>query len=115
MLGHTDVVPADATGWTEPLFSGLVKDGYVWGRGDLVFAATADEETGDHCGAKWLLDNVPDLVRADFGINDGGFEMLRIGDRRLYSIYAGEKGYAACRIVVRGRAGHGSMPQHRGS
>ena len=145
LLGHTDVVPADATEWMEPPFSGLVKDGYVWGRGaldmknqvaaqavalmrlarraaagetlrgDLVFAATADEETGDRCGARWLLEHHPDLLRADFVINEGGFEMLALGERRLYTIHAGEKGYAGCRIVVRGRGGHGSMPQHRGS
>ena len=145
LLGHTDVVPADATEWTEPPFSGLVKDGYVWGRGaldmknqvaaqavalvrlarrvaagerlrgDLVFAATADEETGNRCGARWLLEHHPDLVRTDFVINEGGFDMLAIGERRLYTIHAGEKGYAGCRIVVHGRGGHGSMPQHRGS
>jgi acetylornithine deacetylase/succinyl-diaminopimelate desuccinylase-like protein len=145
LLGHTDVVPADPTEWTEPPFSGRVRDGYVWGRGaldmksqvaaqavamvrlarraaagetlrgDLVFAATADEETGDRCGAKWLLEHHPDLVRTDFVINEGGYEMLELGERRLYTIHAGEKGYAGCRIVVRGRGGHGSMPQHRGS
>ena len=138
-------MPADPAEWTEPPFSGLVKDGYVWGRGaldmknqvaaqavamvrlarraaagerlrgDLVFAATADEEAGDHCGAKWLLERHPDLVRTDFVINEGGFEMLQTGGRRLYTIHAGEKGYANCRIVVRGQGGHGSMPQHRGS
>lgn len=142
MLGHLDVVPAVAKEWTHPPFSGLVKDGYVWGRGaldmknqvaaqavafvrlaqrtatgeklrgDLVFAATADEETGDHCGAKWLLDNAPDLVHTDLLINEGGMDMFEMGDRRLYTIHAGEKGYATIRIIIHGRAGHGSMPLH---
>lgn len=145
-LGHTDVVPAaDAAQWSRPPFSGLVSDGYVWGRGaldmknsvaaeavalvrlarraaagerlrgELVLAATADEETGDHCGARWLTQHHPALLRTDFVINEGGFEMLRAGGRRLYTIHAGEKGYAGLRIVVRGRGGHGSMPQHHGS
>ncbi len=35
LLGHTDVVPAEADEWSEPPFSGAVKDGYVWGRGAL--------------------------------------------------------------------------------
>jgi acetylornithine deacetylase/succinyl-diaminopimelate desuccinylase-like protein len=143
MLGHLDVVPAEAAEWTEPPFSGLIKDGYVWGRGaldmknqlaaqavafvrlarrtkggeklrgDLVFAATADEETGERCGAKWLLENSPELVRTDFVINEGGMDLFEAGDRRLYTIHAGEKGYAACRITIHGRAGHGSVPLHR--
>ncbi len=76
LLGHLDVVPAAPEGWQEAPFAGRVRDGYVWGRGaldmkhqlaaqavafarvalraaaarpprgDLVFAATADEETG---------------------------------------------------------------------
>ncbi|HNX46292.1 MAG: M20/M25/M40 family metallo-hydrolase [Anaerolineaceae bacterium] len=35
---HQDVVPADeqdGAGWTHPPFSGVVADGYVWGRGTL--------------------------------------------------------------------------------
>lgn len=142
MLGHLDVVPADGEGWTYPPFSGLVKDGYVWGRGaldmknqvaaqavafvrlarraaageklhgDLVFAATADEETGERCGAKWLLKSAPELLHTDFIINEGGMDMFEVGSRRLYTIHAGEKGYAACRITIRGRAGHGSVPLH---
>ena len=142
MLGHLDVVPADAKEWEQPPFSGLVKDGYVWGRGaldmknqvaaqavafvrlarraaageklrgELVFAATSDEETGERCGAKWLLENAPGLIRTDFVINEGGMDMFEVGDRRLYTIHAGEKGYATCLITVRGRPGHGSVPLH---
>ena len=32
-MGHTDVVPADPTGWREDPFGGEVIDGEVWGRG----------------------------------------------------------------------------------
>ncbi len=139
------VPAADAPEWTVPPFSGAVRDGYVWGRGaldmkntvaaeavamarlarraatgerlrgDLVLAATADEETGDYCGARWLTEHHPELVRVDFVINEGGYEMLRVGARRLYTIHAGEKGYANARITVRGHGGHGSMPQHHRS
>jgi len=143
MLGHLDVVPAEAAEWAQPPFSGLVKNGYVWGRGaldmknqlaaqaaafvrlarraeageklrgDLVFAATADEETGERCGAKWLLEHAPDLVHTDFVINEGGMDLFEVGTRRLYTIHTGEKGYAACRITIHGHAGHGSVPLHR--
>ena len=33
LLAHEDVVPASAADWQVPPFSGLIKDGYVWGRG----------------------------------------------------------------------------------
>ncbi len=32
---HMDVVPADASEWSLPPFSGEVKDGYLWGRGSI--------------------------------------------------------------------------------
>lgn len=143
MLGHLDVVPAEPSEWTEPPFSGVVENGSVWGRGaldmknqlasqavafvriarharegrplrgDLVYAATADEETGIRCGAAWLLREHPELVRADYAINEGGMDMFRIGDRRLYTLHTGEKGYANCRVTVSGRPGHGSVPVRR--
>lgn len=142
MMGHLDVVPAEAEEWTHPPFSGLERDGYVWGRGaldtknqvaaqavalarlarqghrlrgTLIFAATADEEAGDHNGVGWLLEHHPDLVRSDFLINEGGMEMLRIGERRIYTPNVGEKGTAQFRITLRGRAGHGATPLHTGN
>lgn len=33
LLGHLDVVPADAEGWTAGPFAGVVRNGYVFGRG----------------------------------------------------------------------------------
>jgi acetylornithine deacetylase/succinyl-diaminopimelate desuccinylase-like protein len=35
LLNHMDVVPAEGRLWQEPPFSGVVKDGYLWGRGSL--------------------------------------------------------------------------------
>jgi acetylornithine deacetylase/succinyl-diaminopimelate desuccinylase-like protein len=139
LLGHTDVVPAEADEWTEPPFSGTVKDGYVWGRGaldmkcqvaaeavavaraarsgahfsgELVLAATADEERGDYCGARWLTQNQPDLVRCDYVVNEGGGTWVPSRGRRLFTYSVGEKGYADFRIHTRGRGGHGSVPLH---
>lgn len=140
LLGHTDVVPAEATEWQEAPFSGVVKNGYLWGRGaldmknqlaaaavamarlaragatfagELLFAATADEERGDHCGARWLVAEHPDLVRCDYLINEGGGSYVRIGRRRLYTFTVGEKGYAQFRVRAKGRGGHGSVPLHK--
>jgi acetylornithine deacetylase/succinyl-diaminopimelate desuccinylase-like protein len=140
LLGHLDVVPAGAGAWTHPPFSGAVADDFVWGRGaldmknqlasqavaftrlarrvreggvlsgDLVYAATADEETGVRCGAAWLFREHPELARAEYAVNEGGLDLFRRDGRRLYTVHTGEKGYANGRITVLGRAGHGSVP-----
>ena len=140
--GHLDVVPAEPAEWSVHPFSGAVKDGFVWGRGavdmkdmvgmmivvarqlkragivpprDLVFAFLADEEHGGSYGARWLVDNRPDLFE---GVTEaigevGGFSLTVPrrdgGERRLYLIETAEKGLSWMRLTARGTAGHGSM------
>ncbi len=139
LLGHLDVVPAEPDEWALPPFSGAVRDGYVWGRGatdmknqvaaqavavarlarrhatfsgELLFIATADEERGDYCGARWLATRHPDLVRCDFLLNEGGGTYSVVDGVRLYPLTVGEKAFADFRITVHGRGGHGSVPLH---
>jgi acetylornithine deacetylase/succinyl-diaminopimelate desuccinylase-like protein len=137
--GHLDVVPADASDWQVHPFSGDVADDCVWGRGavdmkdfdaitlavirqrlaegrkpprDIVLAFLADEEAGGTWGARFLVDNHPDLFE---GVTEaigevGGFSVT-IGDQRLYLLQTAEKGMAWMRLTARGTAGHGSMLQ----
>ncbi len=136
-LSHTDVVLADAAEWAVPPFSGEVRDGEVWGRGaldmkgqvaasavalaslaregfepsgDLIFAATADEEVGDGFGLSWLCEAHPDAVRCDYAVNEGGGEREELGGSVYYVATAAEKMTAPFAIRVRGRSGHASMP-----
>jgi len=136
--GHLDVVPADPSEWSVHPFSGAVQDGYVWGRGavdmkdmvamtlavarrfkrdgvtpprDLVFAFLADEEAGGVHGAKWLVDNRPELFE---GVTEavsevGGFSITLKDDVRAYLVETAEKGIRWLKLRVRGTAGHGSM------
>lgn len=138
-LGHTDVVLADPAEWSVPPFSGELRDGMVWGRGaldmksevaanavaiaslaregfrpsgDLIFAATADEEAGDGFGLEWLCQAHPDAVRCDFAINEGGGDRIELEDGRpIYAATVAEKMTAPFRLRVRGRSGHASMPR----
>jgi acetylornithine deacetylase/succinyl-diaminopimelate desuccinylase-like protein len=133
-LSHTDVVPA-SDGWDFPPFSGEIKDGFVHGRGaidckglaaveacavirlaqtthlngELIFAATADEEVGGALGAGILSEKYPHKIRADFAINEGD-EPLTINGRTYHSISVGEKGPAWMKLTAKGISSHGSVP-----
>ena len=78
---------------------------------DIILASTADEEAGGLAGISWLVDNVPEELRASGAINESGAVSLTVGDQRLYPIGVAEKGYLVYRIHVRGTWGHGSMPR----
>ena len=70
----------------------------------------ADEELGAHMGAKWLCEEHPEKVRADFVVNEGGGALFEIDGRRFYGVSLGEKGVFRFMLRARGRAGHGSVP-----
>jgi acetylornithine deacetylase/succinyl-diaminopimelate desuccinylase-like protein len=78
--------------------------------GDLIFAATADEEVGAGFGAQWLCEAHPDAVRCDYLINEGSGERLELGGEPFYMCSVAEKMSAPFRLRVRGRSGHASMP-----
>jgi acetylornithine deacetylase/succinyl-diaminopimelate desuccinylase-like protein len=139
LMGHTDVVPVNADHWRRDPFAGELVDGEVWGRGavdmlnetasmavafrqlvqegfrpsgDLVYFAVPDEEALGTWGAKWMLENQADAVRADYVITEsGGFEMpLPSTSGTKLPMMVGEKGSYWCTLRVTGTAGHGSMP-----
>ena len=137
LLSHLDVVAANPKEWSVDPFAGVVKDGFVWGRGaidmksmtamevmvmkllkrnnaqlkgDLILAATADEEKGGEAGAGWLVKNYPDKVKADYVINEGGGLAIPINDKNIYTIQTAEKGILWFKVKAKGRPGHGSVP-----
>jgi acetylornithine deacetylase/succinyl-diaminopimelate desuccinylase-like protein len=139
LLNHMDVVLASPEYWSVDPFSGLVKDGYVWGRGaldmkgeaisqlmtmlilkrahvplkrDIIFLATSDEEIGAGVGAAWIVEHQADLVRnAEFLLNEGGLTRADgHGGVEFYGIGTTEKSPFWLDAIARGTAGHGSRP-----
>jgi len=137
LMSHIDVVPAEAREWTHPPFAAEIADGYLWGRGavdtknltaielatlltlkhagaslkrDIIFAATADEEVGGKYGMAWLVNTHPELVDAEYAINEGGGFGVEIGGKRFYLVQTGEKGVCWMKFTVKGTPGHGSVP-----
>jgi acetylornithine deacetylase/succinyl-diaminopimelate desuccinylase-like protein len=137
LLSHLDVVAADAKEWSVDPFSGVIKDGFVWGRGtldmkgmtaievmtlkllkrhnvklkgDVILAATADEEQGGLSGADYLLRNYQEKIFADYVLNEGGGLAIPIKSRSVYTVQTAEKGIIWFKVKARGTPGHGSMP-----
>lgn len=137
LLSHLDVVAANPKEWSVDPFEGVVKDDFVWGRGaldmksmtamevmvmkllkrnkmklrgDVILAATADEEKGGEAGAGWLVRNHPEKIRADYVINEGGGLAIPIEGKNIYTIQTTEKGILWFKIKAKGRPGHGSVP-----
>jgi acetylornithine deacetylase/succinyl-diaminopimelate desuccinylase-like protein len=141
LAAHLDVVPADPAGWTHGPFSADEADGCIWGRGaldmkhmaalstavlcrlgrerprrlrrDVILALVADEEAGMHHGSRWLVERVPDEVRAGVALGEVGGLSQTIAGRRIYPVQVAEKGTAWLRLTARGTAGHGSIPDSR--
>ena len=79
--------------------------------GDLIFAATADEEVGDDFGLSWLCEVHPAAVRAEYCINEGGGDRIVVGGRSVYLCATAEKMSSPFRLCAStGRSGHASMP-----
>jgi len=137
LLSHLDVVAANPKEWSVDPFGGVVKDGFVWGRGaldmkgmtaievmtmkllkrngvklkgDVILAATADEEKGGEAGAGWLVHNHAEKVQADYVLNEGGGMAFEADGKNIYTIQTAEKGILWFRIRSGGKPGHGSVP-----
>ena len=138
LTAHLDVVEAHAEHWRQPPFSAVIAEGCLWGRGaidmknmaamsaavmcrlareevplarDVIFAAVADEEAGCDFGSRFLVEQHPELVRAEYAIGESGGFSLHIGGSTFYPIQVAEKGLCWIRARVRGQPGHGSMPR----
>jgi acetylornithine deacetylase/succinyl-diaminopimelate desuccinylase-like protein len=77
---------------------------------DIVFLATADEETGGACGMRWMVEKHRDLLDVEFAINEGGRTRVIEGGKRYLAIQTAEKISHMVTVTARGPAGHSAIP-----
>jgi acetylornithine deacetylase/succinyl-diaminopimelate desuccinylase-like protein len=136
---HIDVVYADRRYWTVDPFGGVVRDGYLYGRGaidmkstgilqlaallalkrarvplgrDLILLGTADEEAGSALGARFVAARHPGwLAGAEYALSELASIEHNPGYRApLGVIVISEKTGLPVRLTARSEPGHGSMP-----
>jgi acetylornithine deacetylase/succinyl-diaminopimelate desuccinylase-like protein len=88
----------------------ILKRAGVTFNGELIFATCADEESGGAYGYGWMAQHYPELLRADYAVNEGGGSAIRTADGIIYPINTGEKGRLEARIHITGRGYHASQP-----
>ncbi len=143
MLAHMDVVPVDASRWLLPPFSGVIRDGELWGRGavdmkgqgvielmamlllkrqgfvpsrDLLLLFNGDEETGGELGAGWMVEHHYADLDPEFVLDEGAAGSRGIytdDDRVVFGVSVQEKKVLWLKITAVGDSGRGSMPGPR--
>jgi len=137
LVHHMDVVPVSREFWSVDPFAGQIKDGYLWGRGaldmkghgivqlmtliaikragipltrDLVYIGNADEESGGS-GSRALIARHPELIGdVEYLLTESGGSRVENGKVRWYGMNVGEKRVYWQKLVVKGKASHGSRP-----
>ncbi|MEH6589063.1 MAG: M20/M25/M40 family metallo-hydrolase [Halioglobus sp.] len=138
LLGHLDVVEANASDWERPPFKLTTDEIYFFARGtkdnkfgiaqltstfirlkkegftpnrDLYLVFSGDEESTMNT-TRMLAFERPDLALAEFALNSdaGGGKLEADGSPVKYSIQTAEKTYATWEMTTRNPGGHSSRP-----
>lgn len=139
LMSHQDVVSANGD-WTYPPFSGLIKDGKVWGRGtvdtkgslfcifqsieellkegyepnvDVYIASSSTEEVAGPGATKTVEYLKSKNVHLQFLLDEGGMiksEPLKGVNGRFAMIGTLEKGTGNIKFIARSNGGHASAP-----
>jgi acetylornithine deacetylase/succinyl-diaminopimelate desuccinylase-like protein len=143
LQGHVDVVTTAGQAWTHPPFEARLEDGHVWGRGaldmkagvamlvhaflrakrenaalpgDLVLVVLSDEEAGGDLGARFLVEEHPELFEGmRYALGEFGGFTLHLGGKRFYPIQVAEKQICWLKATIRGPGGHGAMVNRGGT
>jgi acetylornithine deacetylase/succinyl-diaminopimelate desuccinylase-like protein len=137
LVAHMDVVGVDRSKWAEDPFGGVIKDGYLYGRGsiddkgmvaanlaafialkrgkafmnrDVIFLATADEEQFGDASLKTLIAKFWDKFAAAYAINEGGKVVVKNGKVQYVALQVAEKVSVNITVTAKGKGGHASIP-----
>jgi acetylornithine deacetylase/succinyl-diaminopimelate desuccinylase-like protein len=138
LVAHMDVVGVDRSKWSVDPFGGVIKDGYLWGRGslddksmlaanlaafialkrgnvhinrDVIFLGTADEEQFGDASLRMIIAKYWDKIAAGFALNEGGKVVLgKDGKVQYVALQASEKVSVNVGLTATGKGGHASMP-----
>jgi acetylornithine deacetylase/succinyl-diaminopimelate desuccinylase-like protein len=84
--------------------------------GDVIFAATVDEEATCEDGAKFLVEEHADLFKGvRYALSEFGGFNLSVGGKRFYLIQIAEKQGCLVRISFHGPGGHAANPVRNGA
>jgi acetylornithine deacetylase/succinyl-diaminopimelate desuccinylase-like protein len=136
LMAHSDVVPAEREQWTVEPFAGVLRDGFIFGRGaedtkdllaaelavlveikrrgialerDVILLAEADEEAAS-TGMRWMVENAWSKIDSEFALNEGGTVEETPSGPRLYRIQTAEKIPTRVTLIAHGTSGHGAVP-----
>ncbi|MSU42350.1 MAG: M20/M25/M40 family metallo-hydrolase [Pedosphaera sp.] len=138
LMGHIDVVGVEREKWTVPPFGGVIKDGYIYGRGaaddkgmtsacleiflllhrlkvpldrDVIFLAESGEEGTTHVGIDFLVAKHWEKIACEFALNEGGRIVEKNGKVHYVGVSTTEKAPRPILISAKGTSGHGSRPR----
>ena len=137
LMGHTDVVGVERNKWSVDPFEGVIKDGFLYGRGasddkcmttvclevmlllkrlnvsldrDVIFVAEADEESTS-TGITYLIEKHWDKIACEFALNEGGMIVEENGSVKYVGVATSEKVPRSLFLASKGVSGHGSRPR----
>lgn len=138
LMGHIDVVGVERDKWSFDPFGGIIKDGYIYGRGaeddkgmasaclevflllhrlnvpldrDVIFLAEAGEEGTSRVGIDFMVDQHWDKIECEYALNEGGWIYESQGKVQYAGVSTTEKVSRGIKLIARGTSGHGSMPR----
>jgi len=138
LMGHLDVVGVDRSKWKVEPFSGVIQDGYLYGRSaiddksmtianlavfialkrsgarldrDVIFLAEGDEEAGGAAGMAVAVDKHWDKIAAGYALNEGGRVFEKNGKIQYVGVQASEKVMVNVDVIATGTSGHASVPR----
>lgn len=137
LAAHADVVGVERAAWSMDPFAGVIRDGYVYGRGaldnkgslavfaealirlaknkvplnrDIILLSEADEESGQY-NTEWLAEHYFNKIDCAASLNEGGWIMENPrGAVQYVSISTADKMSVWLKLTAHGTSTHSSMP-----